>query len=193
MTGLIEAHGGTLINRVVEGKKRDELQKKSGELKKVTLNEREISDLIMVAVGAFSPIEGFMKSDDYNGVMDTMTLADGNPWTLPVTLSTKEKTAKGLKEGEDVSLVDGSGKVLAILHLEEIYNHDKEKEALQVYGTAEDAHPGVAKVYEMGEKLLGGKISLLARPEQKNFKEHRLDPAETRQLFKDKGKRASAP
>ena len=187
MTGLIEAHGGTLINRAVEGKEREELTKKAGDMKKVTLNDREISDLVMIAVGAFSPIEGFMKSDDYNGVMDTMTLVDGNPWTIPVTLSTTEETAKGLKEGEDVALVDCAGKVLAVLHLEEIYNHDKEKEALRVYGTTEDAHPGVKNLYAMGEKLLGGKISLLSRPEETTFKEHRLDPAETRKLFKDKG------
>jgi sulfate adenylyltransferase len=187
MSGLIEPHGGELINRVVEGKKRDELGKRVKELKRITLSDREISDLEMIAVGAFSPLEGFMCKEDYHSVMDTMTLKNGLPWTIPVTLSTNGKLAKGLKVGTDVALVDGNDKVLAVLHMEEVFGHDKEKEAIQVYGTKEDAHPGVQKVYEMGDTLLGGKVSVLSRPEHAHFKEHRLDPAETRKLFKDKG------
>lgn len=187
MPELIEPHGGKLINRVLEGKEREEAEKTAAGLKTITLSDREISDLEMISVGAFSPLEGFMCKDDYDGVMDTMTLTNGLPWTIPVTLSATDEKAAGLKEGEDVSLVDESGKILAILHLKEIYNHDKEKEAVQVYGTAEDAHPGVKKLYEMGDKLLGGKISVLARPEHDDFKENRLDPAETRALFKEKG------
>ncbi len=187
MAGLIEPHGGKLINRVVEGKERDELSKKAKEFKKITLNFREISDLEMIAVGAFSPLEGFMCKEDYHSSMDTMTLKNGLPWTIPVTLSTTADMAKGLTEGEELALVDGKGKTLAVLHLEEVFSHDKEKEAIQVYGTKEEAHPGVKKVYEMSEMLLGGEVLVLARPEHAKFKEHRLDPAETRALFKDKG------
>jgi sulfate adenylyltransferase len=187
MAGLIEPHGDKLVNRIVEGKQRDELSKKAKELKRITLNFREISDLEMIAVGAFSPLGGFMCKEDYHSSMDTMTLKNGLPWTIPVTLSTTVDMAKGLTEGEELALVDGKGKVLAVLHLEEVFTHDKEKEAIQVYGTKEEAHPGVKKVYEMSEMLLGGKVSVLARPEHTQFKEHRLDPAETRALFKDKG------
>jgi sulfate adenylyltransferase len=187
MAGLIEPHGGKLVNRIVEGKKREELSKRAPELKTITLNERELSDLDMIAVGAFSPLEGFMCKEDYHSVMDTMTLKNGLPWTIPVTLSTSEEVSKGLKLGCDVSLVDANDKTLGVLHLEEFFSHDKEKEAIQVYGTKDDAHPGVKKVYEMGDMLLGGKVSVLSRPERKDFKEYRLDPAETRALFKDKG------
>jgi sulfate adenylyltransferase len=185
MAGLIEPHGGRLINRVVEGKERDELGKKARELKKIALGDRE-SDLDMIAVGAFSPLEGFMCKEDYHSVMDTMTLKNGLPWTIPVTLSTKE-VPKGLNEGTDVALVDSSERILGVLHLEEVFNHHREKEAIQVYGTKDDAHPGVKKVYEMGDTLLGGKVSVLSRPEHTDFKGNRLDPAETRALFKDKG------
>ncbi|HHL40157.1 MAG TPA: sulfate adenylyltransferase [Deltaproteobacteria bacterium] len=187
MPELIAPHGGELVNRVVEGKEREELEKKAGRLPKIRLNEREISDLEMIAVGAFSPLKGFMTRADYHSTMDTMTLSNGLPWTIPVTLSCKAEEARGLKEGSDVALVDGSDALLAVLHLEEIYPHDKEKEAIQVYGTAEDAHPGVKKVYEMGEMLLGGPVSLLHRRTYREFNEHRLDPAETRALFREKG------
>ena len=187
MTNSIAPHGGVLVNRVAEGKERQELELKSAEFKKITINEREISDLEMIATGGFSPLEGFMGKDDYNSVMDTMTLESGLPWTIPVTLSTTGKEARALKEGSDLALVNEAGEALAVLHLSEVFHHDKEKESLQVYGTAEDAHPGVKKVHEMGEMLLGGKITLIKRTEYADFREHRLDPAETRALFKEKG------
>ena len=193
MEGLIKPHGGTLINRVIEGKEREELAKKAKDLKKLSLNDREISDLEMLAMGAFSPLEGFMGKEDYHSVMDTMHLkrgctpGDGLPWTIPVVLSTTADIAKTLKQGSDVALVNNKNECLAVLHLAEIFHHDKEKEAEQVYGTREDAHPGVKKVYEMGEMLLGGRISLLKRTEYPDFNEFRLDPKETRALFKEKG------
>ena len=187
MTGLIEAHGGTLIDRVVEGKEREELITRSSSMKSVDLNAREISDLEMIAIGAFSPLEGFMGEDDYHSTMDTMTIKGCTPWTIPVTLSTTRERADTLATGEDVALKDGDGNILAVLHLAEIFKHDKEKESLSVYGTSDTAHPGVQKVHEMGDMLLGGRISLLKRHEYSDFNDHRLDPSETRALFKEKG------
>lgn len=187
MSGLIEPHGGKLINRILEGKEREEASKKAEGLKKVILSEREISDLEMIAVGAFSPLEGFMCKDDYHGVMDTMTLVGGLPWTIPVTLSVTTEEAEGFNEGSEIALTDDTGKILGILELKEKHTHDKVKESMRVYGTKDEAHPGVQKVLEMGDVLLGGKISVTSRPEHDNFKENRLDPVETRQYFKDKG------
>lgn len=187
MADLIEAHGGTLINRVVEGKERQDLDSKSKDLKKVTLSAREISDLEMIAVGAFSPLEGFMCKDDYHSTMDTMTIKGGIPWTIPVTLGVTVEEAAEFNSGENISLTDDKGNILAVLHLEEIFDIDKEKEALEVYGTTEDAHPGVANVYKMKDKLLGGKISLLKRTEYDDFNDNRMDPIETRAYFKEKG------
>lgn len=187
MVGLIEPHGGKLVNRIMEGKERESLAEKARRLKKVTLNDRELSDLEMIAIGAFSPLEGFMKKDDYHSVMDNMKLSNGLPWTIPITLSVTKDEAKNLKDGEDVSLVKDEGEILAILHIEEKFSHDKEKEALQVYGTKDMAHPGVAKVFEMGDVLLGGNVSVIHRVKQESFKRYRLDPVETRHLFKEKG------
>ncbi|MEK6539184.1 MAG: sulfate adenylyltransferase [Deltaproteobacteria bacterium] len=187
MVGLIEPHGGKLVNRIMEGKEREALAEKARRLKKVTLNDRELSDLEMIAIGAFSPLEGFMKKDDYHSVMDNMKLSNGLPWTIPITLSVTKDEAKNLKDGEDVSLVKDEGEILAILHIEEKFSHDKEKEALQVYGTKDMAHPGVAKVFEMGDVLLGGNVSVIHRVKQESFKRYRLDPVETRHLFKEKG------
>jgi len=187
MLGLIEPHGGKLVNRIMEGKEREALAEKARRLKKVTLNDRELSDLEMIAIGAFSPLEGFMKKDDYHSVMDNMKLSNGLPWTIPITLSVTKDEAKNLKDGEDVSLVKDEGEILAILHIEEKFSHDKEKEALEVYGTKDMAHPGVAKVFEMGDVLLGGNVSVIHRVKQESFKKYRLDPVETRHLFKEKG------
>lgn len=187
MSELIAPHGGELVTRILEGKEREEAVKKVGELKRIVLSEREISDLELIATGGFSPLEGFMTKDDYHSAMDTMTIKNGLPWTIPVTLSATKEETKGLKEGTDIALVDRGNTTLAILHLEEVYDHDKEKEAIEVYGTKEDAHPGVKKVYEMGEMLMGGKVSVVKRPEYADFKGYRLDPKETRTLFKEKG------
>ncbi|MBI5559779.1 MAG: sulfate adenylyltransferase [Deltaproteobacteria bacterium] len=187
MSGLIEPHGGKLVTRVLEGEVRDEALKKARKIKKIVLSDREVSDLELIAIGGFSPIEGFMTKDDYHSTMDTMSLRNGLPWTIPVTLSATKEEAGNLKENTDIALVDGKNTILGILHLEEVYSHDKEKEALEVYGTKEDAHPGVKKVYEMGEMLLGGKVSVVKRPEHDDFKEYRLDPKDTRGLFKEKG------
>ncbi|MCK5235845.1 MAG: sulfate adenylyltransferase, partial [Deltaproteobacteria bacterium] len=145
------------------------------------------SDLEMIGTGAMSPLEGFMCKDDYHSVMDTMHLTSGLPWTLPVTLSTSKEKADELKVGEEISLVTDDGTILAIMEVSEIFNHDKEKEALQVYGTTEDAHPGVKAMYAMGDTLLGGKVSVIKRPEYDTFNEYRLDPSETRALFEKKG------
>ncbi|MBI5286259.1 MAG: sulfate adenylyltransferase [Deltaproteobacteria bacterium] len=187
MFSLIQPHGGKLVNRIVEGKEREALLGKMPNLKRVVLNDREVSDLEMIAIGGFSPLEGFMNREGYHSVMDNMKLTNGLPWTIPITLSVTEEEAKSLKVGEDVALVDRDNTVLGVLHLEDKYPHDKEKEASQVYGTEDLAHPGVAKVFEMGDVLLGGKVSVLNRPKHQGFLEYRLDPVETRGMFKERG------
>ncbi|MFN3467205.1 MAG: sulfate adenylyltransferase, partial [Candidatus Brocadiales bacterium] len=101
--------------------------------------------------------------------------------------SAGEEEARAFKEGEDIALEDGSRAVLAILHLEEKYQYDKEKTALEVYGTQEDKHPGVKRLYESGDVLLGGKISMVNRPMHTDFLNYRMDPSETRELFNKKG------
>ncbi|MCP4365244.1 MAG: sulfate adenylyltransferase [Planctomycetes bacterium] len=184
----IEAHGGRLVDRIIHGAARVELlDRATNEMKKLRLTTQEIYDIELIATGAFSPLEGFMCKADYNSVVDTMRLESGVVWSLPVVITAGAEESKGFKEGEDVALEDESGTILAVLHLEEKFSYDKEKEALEVYGTKEDEHPGVSRLYNSGDVLLGGKISVLNRPKHKDFIKYRLDPADTRELFRKKG------
>ena len=187
MEGLIKPHGGVLVNRILEGKEREDAAERAAALKKIRLTDREISDIEMIAIGALSPLEGFMGREDYHSVMDTMHLKNGLPWTIPITLSVTTEEANALKAGMEVALTDEEGTILAVMSISEIFPHDKEKEAIQVYGTSEDKHPGVKKVYEMGDMLLGGKVSVIRRPAHTKFMEERLDPKDTRALFTEKG------
>ncbi|MEK7845696.1 MAG: sulfate adenylyltransferase, partial [Nitrospinota bacterium] len=188
MKDTIAPHGGKLVNRIAEDKERETLEEKIPNFKKIKLNKREISDLEMIATGGLSPLEGFMLKKDYDSVVDVMHLSNGLSWTIPITLSATEEEVKNFKEGEDIALEDeNGGEVLGILHLEEKYRYDKEKEADQVYGTLDTAHPGVAYLYQTGNILLGGKISLIKRPRHTNFMKYRFAPSETRKIFREKG------
>ncbi|MEW6087340.1 MAG: sulfate adenylyltransferase [bacterium] len=192
---MIHPHGGKLISRVIIGDEKKELEKKSKHLKKIHLTPREISDLEMIAIGGFSPLEGFMGKKDYENVINNNRMSSGLPWTIPITLAVTKEEADSVKEGEDAALVENKEhgaegmeqRVLAILRLEEKYNYDKKKEAKLVYGTDEDVHPGVKIVYEQGDVLLGGKISVIKCPEHDKFLEYRLNPADTRRIFKERG------
>ncbi len=179
----IKPHGGRLINRLVESKEKDSLVEKAASMQSITLDEREMSDLEMIAVGAFSPLEGFMTSKDYRSVVDVMRLENGLPWTIPVTLAVTKDEAVGLNAGADVALLDESGSIVAILHLEEVFTYDKEREADRVYRTTDPAHPGVKYLQDSGDLLLGGKVTVLERRAVTQFRQYRLDPTESRQLF----------
>jgi sulfate adenylyltransferase len=183
----IPAHGGRLINRELAGVQRETLLEGAPAMPRIALRPREVSDLEMIANGAFSPLEGFMCEDDYVAVRGNMHLASGLPWTIPVTLSTSEDFADSLNEGSDVALFAGEDHLLGVLHLKQKFRYDKQREAERVYLTADTAHPGVAALFEQGEWLLGGPISLLNRPKNPPFPSYRLDPALTREAFKKKG------
>ena len=183
----IEPHGGTLINRIVDGESKNKLEQKARGLEQITINSREISDLEMIATGGLSPLEGFMSKQDYASVVDLMRLKNGLPWTIPITLNAARKDAERLKEGSDVALINEQERLLGILHLEEKYGFDKEHEAQQVLRTTDEKHPGVQYLKSIGDTYLGGKVSLINRPVHENFSSYRLDPRETRALFKQKG------
>jgi sulfate adenylyltransferase len=183
----IEPHGGTLINRIVDGETKNKLEQKARGLEQITINSREISDLEMIATGGLSPLEGFMNKQDYASVVDLMRLKNGLPWTIPITLSVDRKDAERLKEGSDVALINEQETLLGILHFEEKYGFDKEHEAQQVLRTTDEKHPGVQYLKSIGDVYLGGKISLINRPAHADFSNYRLDPRETRALFKQKG------
>ncbi|HEX8144403.1 MAG TPA: sulfate adenylyltransferase [Pyrinomonadaceae bacterium] len=183
---LISPHGGTLVNREVTGVERERLIEASAGMAALRLSAREISDLEMIATGAFSPIEGFLCESDYRSVRANMRLASGVAWPIPVTLSATDEQASLLREGEDVALYQDDH-LLGVLHLAEKYRYDKGREAELVYRTNDTAHPGVRALYDQGEWLLGGRISLVNRQRDLSFAEYRRDPAETRSLFRARG------
>lgn len=186
MTTLVHPHGGTLINRRVSSDEKKFWEDKTKFLKKISLNQREISDLELISNGAFSPLEGFMVQKDYHNVVQEMRLSSGLIWSIPITLPVTEAEANPLQEGEPVVLTDSSGNTLAILHLEEKYRYNKEIEARCVYRTTDTSHPGVTYLYSQGEVLLGGKVSLLREIHHTLFSVYHLEPAQIRQLSSEK-------
>lgn len=184
--GLIEPHGGSLVDRIATGAEAEALAEHAKSLPRVTLGIRPLSDLEMIAVGAFSPLTGFMTRKDYAGVVKDMHLANNLPWSLPVTLSASKDEAKGY-EGKQVALADEAGNLLAVMDVEEAFDYDKKEEARLAYRTEEEAHPGVAAVYAQGDVLLGGSIRLFQRQQHSEFLQHRRDPKETRAAFAEKG------
>lgn len=184
---MIEPHGGKLINRIVSEEERKVLKDKIFILKNIKLNRRQISDLEMIATGAYSPLVGFMGKEDYESVLHNMRLANGLVWPIPVTLAIDKNESKRFEKGEDISLLDESGTVLGVLHLDEIYSYDKELEAEKVYKTKDLKHPGVNALYSQGDVLLSGPISVLEKPKHTEFIKYYLTPEETRKIFREKG------
>ena len=183
---MIQPHGGKLINRIVDENTKASLQSKLAGMPILEIDAWTLSDIEMIAIGGFSPLEGFMTRKDYDSVVERMRLANGTVWSIPVTLQVMPEQAKALKPGQDVAL-KANGAVVAVLHLEDSYTPDKAREAQQVFRTTEEAHPGVARLLKAGSVYLGGKISVLNRPKAATFLPYRLDPADTRKLFQERG------
>ena len=179
-------HGGELINIQASGAEREIGLAKAASLPRLTLNDREMADIDMMACGALSPLKGFMGQADYESVVEKMRLANGLVWSIPITLSVKEENAPKYDVGADVALYAPTGEVLAILHLKEKYKYSMENEAEKVYKTKEDKHPGVAAVYAQGPIYLAGPITVLNRVKYADFNEYRKDPADLRKIFQEK-------
>ncbi|MYD36453.1 MAG: sulfate adenylyltransferase [Dehalococcoidia bacterium] len=183
----IAPHGGTLVDRFATPNQTMELRERAPELTHITLNARETADLDLIAVGAMSPLTGFMNQADYERTVHEMRLADGTLWSLPITLSAPKETAQGLKQGQDVVLVDHTGRHLAILTVDEVYEYDKQVEAQNVFGTTEEAHPGVASMYSQHDMLIGGSVTVIERENlEPELRPYREDPAQTRAAFAER-------
>lgn len=175
---LIEPHGGKLVNQLeVNGREASA---------SIELDAMALSDLELIATGAYSPIEGFLNKKDYESVVEKMRLVDGTPWSIPITLPVSKEQAESLIPGETAELRKDET-VYGRIEIEEIYQPDKEREAEQVYLTTEYQHPGVKKLYDRPDFYVAGKIQLLERPNREHDKKFYLDPAETRALFKELG------
>ncbi len=184
----IQPHGGTLINRIAKEREREELLRQASSFRQIKVNAWTISDIDLIGIGAFSPLTGFMSERDYRSVVDTMKLADGTVWSIPITLAVEEQTAAQLKIGEQVALTgEEDGVVYAILEVDSIYRVDPKYEAIRVFKTDDLEHPGVNKLFSRPSTYVGGPITVLNRPKPKKFEEFYFDPAETRKIFADKG------
>jgi sulfate adenylyltransferase len=184
----IEPHGGELVDRMAPEEQRDGLLQRAEDLTKVILGPRALSDLEMISTGVFSPLTGFMVSEDYESVVETMRLKNGLIWSLPITLPVSEEEAQVIRVGEEVALADGTGRILATMIVEDRYSYDKEHEAQEVFGTTNAEHPGVAAVYRQKDVLLGGEVTLLVDdPNPKPFPEYHYGPRELRKVFAEKG------
>jgi ATP sulfurylase len=184
--GGIAPHGGTLVDRVLRGVLKEAAEERAASLKRVSLSPTSVSDLELIAVGAFSPLIGFLTKSDYESVVSDTRLSNGLVWSIPITLPVSREQADELREGEEIALLEGD-RILGIMELAERFEYDKEREAELVYRTTDDAHPGVARLYAQGEVLLGGEIHLLNRPADQPFAEFRHDPAQTRRMFAQRG------
>ena len=188
MDRLVPPHGGTLNPVIVPEKDLSPARAEAEVLPQVSMTSRETSDLIMMAMGAFSPLSGFLTKADYAGVVKDMRLSDGTFWPVPITLSVTRDKGDTLKQGDKVALVDDeSHEIMGTMTVEEKFTYDREEEARSVFRTTDRAHPGVEKLLQQGEVLIGGPVTALGEggyPER--FGEYFARPKETRRLFAER-------
>ncbi|WP_053368149.1 sulfate adenylyltransferase [Bacillus sp. FJAT-27245] len=176
---MIEPHGGVLVNKLDEDYWVDEKNLS------VELDAMALSDLEMLAIGAYSPLGGFMEKTDYLAVVERMRLENGLVWSIPVTLPVTKSVAARIKPGDTINL-EREGTIFGIMDVTDKYIPDKRREARLVYRTDEQDHPGVKKLFERGEVYLGGPVTMVKRPWNRYEEENRT-PKETRELFRKRG------
>ena len=188
---LVNPHGPDrrLKPRLLAGEELREVRARAQSLPRLTIASRESSDLIMLGIGAFTPLDGFMGEADWRGVGDDYRLADGTFWPIPITLSTSRAEADRLRDGQDVALIDGeSGELMGTLTVREKYTIDKARECKQIFRTTDPAHPGVANVMAQGEVNLAGPVAVLSEGQYPaQYPGLYMRPAQTRALFEQKG------
>ncbi|MEC8880081.1 MAG: sulfate adenylyltransferase [Pseudomonadota bacterium] len=189
MSQLVKPHGSETLNiRLLEGAERESALAAASALPKITLSSRERGDLIMLGIGGFTPLDGFMGKADWQGVCDNMTLANGVFWPIPITLSTDQATADSLAEGEEVALVDGNGDIMGSMLVNEKYTIDKTHECQQVFKTTDEEHPGVKMVLAQGDVNLAGPVKVFSQGDfPEKYAGIYMTPTETRAMFEQRG------
>jgi len=181
--GLIQPHGGKLINSYLSENERKETLLRAINLPRLTLSTRNIADLECIATGVYSPLEGFVNEQEYNSIVKDMRLSNGLAWSIPVTLQISESVADQYKLDSEIALVHPNGEILAVMTITSKFKPDQNFEAEQVYRTADEAHPGVAAMKREGEVYLGGAIKLIKSIPYQDFLDYRLTPEATRIEF----------
>lgn len=184
-TKLIPPYGGKLVNLLVPDEKVAELSEHANRLPSIRLSSRAMHDLELLAVGAFSPLDGFMNKADYQSVLDTMRLTNGHVFPMPITLPIDDEVEAEV--GQEVALRSPNNDLLAIMNIEEIYEWDVEEVAVKAFGKMDLRHPIVAEMHRWGKRNIAGPIQVLQLPPHFDFKGIRLTPAETRKQLETYG------
>ncbi len=186
---MIAPHGNTLVQRLAHPEILVDWLEYATFLRKIEIDSWAASDLELIAFGAYSPLTGFLSRANYLKVIREMHLIDGLPWTLPVTLAISDDESRSVKVGQDVTLINGKKEILAVLRIQEVYPAEKELEAAHVYRTTDFNHPGVRRLYQQGDFLIGGEVVYLAYENilKDPIDDYRLPPSETRRLFMELG------
>jgi sulfate adenylyltransferase len=179
-------HGGKIVVRVLKNAERTRLLRDAHTMPKLILTDERSVDVENICKGIYSPLEGFIGSEDFQNILDDRRLSNDLPWTIPIVLDVSDSEIKNLREGDDVILQSHTNGEIAVMHIDEIYTFNKKELAEKVFQTTESAHPGVAKTYRMKEKLVAGKIDLINELTSP-YAKFKLNPTETRILFKEKG------
>jgi ATP sulfurylase len=184
----VPAHGGRLVDRLVRNDEAADVLKRAGSLVPIRLDARTGADAELIATGALSPLEGFLKQDDYLAVVRGAHLANGTLFSIPITLGVPRSEAGSLREGREAALVDASGQPVGVIEVEQTYEFDRDLEAQEVYRTTDSKHPGVAWLFEHRDEVaVGGRITLARRTIERRFPDHHRDPAELRGLIAARG------
>ncbi len=173
------------MNRMVGQEEAERTEKETDDLPHIHTILDQVYDAEKIGIGAYSPLEGFMSSSDYENVLSRGVLSNGLPWSMPIIL-TPTSTEPAFGVGDRVALTDVDGQVFATVDVEEIFPIDKKKLAQNVYGTTDTSHPNVAELPLLGDRSIGGRLRLLRRLRLPSVK-HELTPNETREYFSSKG------
>ncbi|MFP1679623.1 sulfate adenylyltransferase [Alloalcanivorax sp. C16-2] len=189
MSQLVKPHGSDTLNiLLLDGAEREQALAAARDLPRITLSSRERGDLIMLGIGGFTPLDGFMGKADWQSVCDNMALANGVFWPIPITLSTDAATADGLAEGVEVALVDEDGDIMGSMTVTEKYAIDKAHECQQVFKTTDEEHPGVKMVMAQGDVNLAGPVKVFSQGDfPEKYAGIYMTPAETRAMFEERG------